>query len=197
MNKSIKCLISALALAVVTSAHAGAIVNVNASGRTKVFVDGRFVGMAPLQVRAMGPGWHTVMVQHARRGEARAFRIWSPRRRMVAQDIAVDWHRMHRVMQPVAAVAEPVGVVEPMPVAVDYPPAPVAVVQPAVAAPVAQVPPPQYDASAELQAERDKHNTTKALLGVAVANELLNKGRSKKIVRGVSIGGALLNEVAR
>jgi hypothetical protein len=205
MNKSIKCLISALALAVATSAHAGALVNVSATSFSKVFVDGRFVGMAPIAVRTVGPGWHTVMVQHARRGEARAFRVFSPPRRLVSQQIVVDWRRMHRV-RPVAVVAEPVGVVEPMPVAYDAPVAVVqpvvqpAYVQPAVAAPVAQVAPPppvDDDAAAQLQAERDKNNTTKALLGVAVANELLNRGKSKKVVRGVTLGGALLNSVVR
>jgi len=219
MNRILRMLFQVtMASALATAASAGSIVTVTSDVPARVFLDGALIGVAPLTVKNVHHGHHTITVQDARSGRQRSYMISSPRDVMVAQRVHAEFpHHRHGheavvVEQPVVVgqqvvVEQSAGVVE-QPVVVQGAAVvsqPVAVAQPVVVqqpvvvagdAPVATAGQVAADAAAQQQAH-DKSVTRNALLGAAAANEILNKGNSKGTLRAVTLGGALLNELAR
>lgn len=148
-------------------ATAGVNVVLNANTPSRVFFDGNEIGQTPTTLGDVAPGFHEVRVESLQTREVRVYDIYSPAAVTIQKDIQIQWE---------GAVAEAVGD--------DAPP-----VDQSVAA--------AEEARRRSQAERNKVRTRNTALGVAVANELFNKGKSKKVVRGVSLGGALLNELIK
>lgn len=171
MNRTLGTVMASLLLvAAATAASAAARVTVTSDAPARVFLDGRLAGNAPLQLRAIPRGLHVVEVRKIHGNLSQSFQVHSPARRMVVQNINAVWPRV--VVQPVAVV-------------------------PACAPTVVAAPVRQVVVDTRAQQERDKVRARNVLLGAAVANELLNKGNSKGLVRGVTLGGALINEIAR
>ena len=168
-----RSLVAVLVLVSVRAAFAGAEINLEANSPARVLFDGEEVGQTPTTIRDVAPGFHEVRVQSIATGEVRAYDLYAPRTAVVRKDIAIQFD---------GVPAEPLGD--------DAPPVD----------PEAQA---QADAEAAEAAklarskEREKVRTRNTLLGVAAANELLNRGSSKKAMRGVSLGGALLNELIK
>ena len=113
------------------------------------------------------PGFHQLRVESLVTHEVRVYEVYSPATAAIQKDLAIEFQNV-----PTAAVAADAPGVDPN-----------------VAAAAA--------ADRERQNERNKVRTRNALLGAAVANEIFNRGNSKKVVRDVSLGGALLNELIK
>ena len=162
-----KLLVSLACLAIATPAVAGLNLVLNANTPSRVFFDGNETGQTPTTLADVAPGFHEVRVESLQTREVRLYDIYSPASATLQKDIQIQWE---------GAVAEAVGDEAP-----------------AVNADVAAAEQARRDA----QKERDKVRTRNTLLGAAVANEVFNKGSSKKALRGVSLGGALLNELIK
>ena len=160
-------LVTLACIAMTTPAVAGVTIALNANTQSRVFFDGNEVGQTPTTLADVAPGFHEVRVQSLQTNEARVYSIYSPASVQIQKDIAIQWE---------GAVAEAVG---------DDAPA----VDGNIAAEEAE--------RKRRAAERNKVRTRNTLLGAAVANEVFNKGSSKKALRGVSLGGALLNELIK
>lgn len=162
-----KLFVTLACLAFATPAVAGLNLVLNANTQTRVFFDGNEVGQTPTTLADVAPGFHEVRVESLQTRESRVYAIYSPATAAIEKSIQVQWE---------GAQAE--GVAEDAPD-----------VNPDVAA--------AEQARRANQNERNKVRTRNALLGAAVANEIFNKGNSKKTLRGVSLGGALLNELIK
>lgn len=187
-------LLCSIALMFATRGFADTDVNVTANAPTLVLLDGQPVGQAPLQIRNLPRGQHTVQVQLIGTSQTRVYPV-KGRRRDHREAINVVWPRSVVVVpggrpygpRPVVVQGAPVVVAQPAPVIVQQAPPPV----------VVAAPPPGVVVQAYDPVERAKVRTRNTLVGAAVANELLNKGNSKSLIRGLTVGGALVNEVAR
>lgn len=162
-----KLFVTLACLALSTPAVAGLNLALNANTQTRVFFDGNEVGQTPTTLADVAPGFHEVRVESLQTQESRVYSIYSPASATIEKSIQVQWE---------GAQAEAVSDDAP-----------------AVNADVAAA----EQARRAAQAERNKVRTRNTALGVAVANELFNRGKSKKVVRGVSLGGALLNELIK
>lgn len=162
-----KLLFVTLALILCAPVSAGVNLSLNANTPSRVFFDGEEVGQTPTSLADVAPGFHEVRVESLQTREVRVYDLYSPASVVLAKDIQIQWE---------GAVAEAVGD--------DAPP-----VDPNLAA--------AEEARRRGQGERNKVRTRNALLGTAVANEIFNRGSSKKTLRGVSLGGALLNELIK
>ena len=189
----------------VSAAMAAAQVQVSSNAPAHVFLDGQLMGQAPLVLARIAGGQHIVRIQRIGSPEARDYVIQSPRHGFISQAVTAEFgHRRHHhgygygygepvaVVQPVEVV-QPVQVVQQGAVVVEQGPV---VAQEATPVVVVGQPGVVVDPRAG-QIEREKVRTRNTLLGAALANEVLNKGNSKGVLRGVTLGGALLNEVAR
>lgn len=157
-------------LLIAAPALAGANLNVTANAPAQVLLDGQEVGQTPASLPEVPPGFHEVRVVSVSTGEARTYDIYSPARATLQKDIAIQFQGVQP--PPVEDVAgEAPGV------------------DPDIAA--------EEEARRREHAERNKVRTRNALLGTAAVNEIFNKGKSKKVLRGVSLGGALLNELIK
>ena len=150
-----------------SSAFAGANLVINANSPSRVSLDGAEVGQTPTTLAEVAPGFHEVSVQSLATSEVRVYDVYSPASVTIQKDIQIQFEG-----------------VAPQAVAGDAPG-----VNPDVKAAAA--------AERARQNERNKVRTRNTLLGAAVANEVFNRGSSKKVVRGVSLGGALLNELIK
>jgi hypothetical protein len=120
-------------------------------------------------------------------GERKVFDVGGGRGRRGLQTVIVEWPQACAPVRPVRPV-----VVTPL--APAYPVRPVT-----YGAPVVTAPPVAYDPYDQYRydQERSKVRTRNTLLGAAVANEAFNRGNSKDLLRGVTLGGAILNEIVR
>lgn len=179
-----------LTLAIVTGAHAGAIIKITSNEPARVHVDGEDLGVTPITLRDMKPGTYEVKLENVRTGMVQTYSIKSPKSGTVEREIAARW--------PVEGALEPSAVVAP---------APVAAPQPSIEAELGSPSGPVAEAVAELAGDAPpvrapgarpggslKAKARTALVGAAVANELLNKGKSKKSLRKAAVGIGLLNE---
>ena len=199
MNRPLaRTMLIALSLACAATVEAGALVNVQSTDPALVFLDGHLMGSAPMQIRHVPHGRHMVEVRRRATGERRLYQVWSPPHRMMIENVVAQFPQAVYV-QPVA-VCEPAPVCAPAPeTVVVQPVAGATIVQPVVVAedapPVNTVVVRQAEADRAAREEREKVRTRNTLLGAAAANEIFNRGNSKGVLRGVTLGGALLNEI--
>lgn len=157
---------------------------------TRLFLDGRLIGITPLQLSQLGRQHHTVVAQNTVTGEQKAFNVGGRRGRGGPRTIVIEWPRACApVGRPV--VVQPLG--RPYPT---YGELPVAYATPVVGAYDPYATSNDYD-QYRWDQERSKVRTRNTLLGAAVANEAFNRGNSKDLLRGVTVGGAILNEIVR
>jgi hypothetical protein len=179
MNRLLVCLVVALVSA--TALGAGAVVNLSSETPARVFFDNEEVGTTPMSIRDVKPGFHRLRLVDTGSGDIREYEFYSPESVTVIKDVNVNF-----AAGPATA---------PGPYAQ---PAPGPAVAPAAAEAAPQAASDQarsYEEGRRAERERQKVRTRNTLLGIGVANEIFNKGSSKKTVRGVSLGGALLNEL--
>lgn len=184
-----------------TMASADAIVRIRSDQPASAYLDGKLAGSAPLTISRLKAGSHTVKVENVQTGEVKIFNVYSPAGATAEKDIDVAFgaEAAPVVTQEAAPTSEVVQttVVQQVPV---YQQVPVVVApQPVVYRPYRGPHAYRYDRDylRRQQEERDKVRSRNTLLGAAAANEIFNKGSSKGVVRGVTLGGALLNEVLR
>lgn len=188
MNHKIMTLGCALGLALSLapgSASAGSQINVKTNAPAVVYFDDEEIGQAPLSIRDIEPGFHRVLVKSSLSGEARSYELYSPRKVNLVKEVDIQFEGGSDAALP------------PPPGEYDGP------AGPAVAGEVGAAPPPDsaaaendaYRIGRQAEKERQQRRLRNTLLGAAVANEVLNKGGSKGTVRGVTLGGALLNEL--
>ena len=186
-----------------TMASADAIVRIRSDQPASAYLDGKLAGSAPLTISKLKSGSHTVKVENVETGEVKIYNIYSPAGATAEKDIDVAFNAQAPapvVQQDVAPTREVVQTTVVQPQYVQQ-------VQPVVyqQAPVVYYNRPSYGRSYSYdraylraqQEQRDKVRSRNVLLGAAVANEVFNKGSSKGTFRGVTVGGALLNEVLR
>lgn len=181
-----------LSLALASAVQAGAVIKINSTDSARVSIAGEEVGLTPVIIRDLKPGKYEVRVENMRTGQVQSYNVNSPRAGTVEREIAVAWQQTEPVVQvaPVAPVIvqQPV-VVQPAPALV-----PVHAAPPVPAAEIAED--AAADAAAQQKAERERSRVRarNVVLGAALANEVFNKGKSKKTLRKVAVGGGLLNE---
>jgi hypothetical protein len=206
-----KIVILSVMAMVPSMANADAVVRIRSDQPANAFLDGKLAGATPLVLSKIKSGTHVVKVENAESGEVKIYNVYSPKTATSEKDIDVEWQQS-AAAQPVQVQPEPTTevvrttVVQPAPVVVQ--PVPVVQTVPVVYAPARVYPGYGYRrpygrgydsryAARQYQEERDKVRSRNVLLGAAAANEIFNKGGSKGTVRGVTLGGALLNEVLR
>jgi hypothetical protein len=172
-----------LSLALASAAQAGAIVKITSTEASRVAISGEELGLTPVVIRDLKPGKYEVRVENMKTGQVQTYLVNSPKAGTVERELNVTW-----ASSPPATVVQPVAVV---PVA-----APQAAIVPVHAAPPAELPEdaPEDPNAAVKAKERSRVRTRNVVLGATLANEVFNKGKSKKTLRKVGIGGALLNE---
>jgi hypothetical protein len=189
----------AVALAPV-AARADAVVRVQADRTSNVYLDGSLAGSTPLTLSRMKAGSHIIKVESAETGELKSYSVLSPKNATAEKTIDVAWDTVAaRPLPP--PPSEPYRSTEVVRTTVYAPPPP----PPDHYPPPGEVYAPEYGPhnddyyyrAERSREERDKVRSRNVLLGSAAANEIFNRGRSKKTVRAVTLGGALLNEVLR
>lgn len=193
-----KIIILGIVALVPSIAGADAVVRIRSDQPANAYLDGKLAGSAPLTISRMKTGSHTLKIENAQTGEIKIYSVNSPAGATAEKDIDVAWEG--------AAAPQAQPIAEPTTEYVQT-----TVVQPRAVVPVVLAPVqpvvyrPYYGRGSRYdreylhrqQEERDKVRSRNVLLGAAAANEIFNKGNSKGLVRGVSLGGALLNEVLR
>lgn len=197
MNKSLVVILLA-GLCAPSGAQATARVKIDSDQPSNAYLDGKLVGSTPLTLSSIKGGAHTVKVENLETGEVKIFHVYSPKNATTEKDIDVAWDTA-APPPPVAPTTETVRTVVVQPAQ--------PIVQQVYGPPVqAYYPAPRrhyrsrnygpYNDS-YYQEERNKVRSRNVLLGAAAANEIFNRGSSQGTVRGVTLGGALLNEVLR
>ena len=177
-----------LSLALVTGAHAGAVVKITSNEPARVAVDGEDLGVTPITLRDMKPGKYEIKLENVRTGMLQSYAVKSPDSGTVEREIAAKWTVEAEVAAPVVQVAPVAAPVAVVPVA-----APAPAIQTQVGSLGADAPPAPDAPPAETPVV-PKTKARNVLLGAALANEVFNKGKSKKTVRQAAIGLGLLNE---
>lgn len=197
-------IILGIAALVPTMASADAIVRIRSDQPASAYLDGKLAGSAPLTISKLKAGSHTVKIENVQTGEVKIFNVYSPAGATAEKDIDVAFAGEAPVVTQEAPPTSEVvqtTVVQPQYVQPQYvQQVPVVVApQPVVYRPYRGPHSYRYDRDylRRQQEERDKVRSRNTLLGAAAANEIFNKGSSKGLVRGVTVGGALLNEVLR
>jgi len=166
-------------------AQAGAEVSVAADVQGAVYFDGEEIGTTPLKIKNVDPGFHTVKVVNPADRSERTYEFYSPR--TIGVDKQIDATFAAGSASPTDVYGSAPGTEPIYQVAGDT-------YQPTV--PQSQaVEERSYEEGRRYEQERRKVRTRNTLLGAGLLNELLNKGGSKRTVRGVALGGALLNEL--
>lgn len=160
-------LVTLAALVLSVPVQGGVNLTLNANTPSRVIFDGEEIGQTPTSMAEVAPGFHEVRVESLATREVRIYDVYSPASVVLQKDIQIQFEG-----------------VAPEPTAADAPP-----VDPTIEA--------EAEARRRAAAERNKVRTRNTLLGAAAANEIFNKGSSKKALRGVSLGGALLNELIK
>ena len=200
-----------MGLALVSAVEAGSVVKITSNDPARVAVDGEDLGLTPITLRDIKPGNYEIKLENVRTGLVQTYAVKSPRNATIEREISAKW--AVEAATPVAPAVEaqaqaPFQAQAPAPAAEVTPVQPVAAVTP-VAPPAtsietqvggiaADAPPAPAAAVAAAEdaaaKERLKVKARNTLIGAAVANEVFNKGSSKKTVRKAAVGLGLLNE---
>lgn len=185
----------ALSLALVSGAHAGAVVKITSNEPARVAVDGEDLGVTPITLRDMKPGSYEIKLENVRTGMIQSYAIKSPKNGTVEREVTARW-----AVENDGGVAAAPAQVQPQQVIVQQP----VIQQPVVAQPVVVAPPVTLAADAPPAPDalptglasipNLKTKARNVLLGAAVVNEVFNKNKSKKTIRKTALGLGLLNE---
>ncbi len=187
-----------LALLAASAASAEGTLDVVSSVATRIYLDGEYVGEAPLRLSGIAAGDHQVQAESPTTGEVRTFRFHSPTNAHVEKRLDVDQGALGAPVPAPAAVVVPRTslrrvrtVAVPAPTCVVSPP--VRVVAPAYSSPVVYT-----EAPIRTRREVAKVHTRNALLGATVASQVFTgNGRDRNRYRNVGLGLTLLNELFR
>lgn len=190
------------ALMLGSSALAGGTVDIQSSLAARVYLDGEYVGEAPLRLGQIAAGDHQIQVEDVSTGEVKTYMFHSPSRAHVQKTIHVDFAGPAVVAAPPPPPAQVVYVPPPRRPA----PRPVVVSGPVCTTPVAsrswayrsaRSAPPVVRGHPSRRAKAKVH-TRNALLGATVASQVFTKsGRDRKRFRNVGLGLTVLNEILR
>ena len=190
-------------LIMTSAAQADMRIEVNAQHRSKVSLDGRFVGLTPMVLDKVGPGTHELEVEHVSTRRSREFKISVPSREDVVRSYFVRFGGRtdieERVVLRRSYEVSPVAMRRHLPAR----PAPRPMIREAIptrrvvnhtpSIPVYHEPRPVVE---RVEApSRDKVVRRNTILAAAAVNELVNNGQKRKDIREGAVAATLLNEI--
>lgn len=200
-------LLTRLSLALLAAgwARAEGTLDVVSSVPTRIYLDGEYVGEAPLRLSGIAAGDHQVQAESPTTGEVRTFRFHSPTNAHVEKRLDVDQGALAApvpatVLVPrsdfrrvrTVTVAAPTCVVSP-PARVWAPTRSTWNSGPSYSSPVVYA-----EAPYRTRRETAKVHTRNALLGATLASQVFtDNSRDRKRFRNVGLGLTVLNELFR
>lgn len=212
---------SAITLAAFLVATAGAFaagsVDVRAEGPARIYLDGEYVGEAPLRLSGIAAGDHNIQAEDPTSGEVKTYFFHAPSGASVHKEILVGFGAgvtATPLGPPVVVPAQPTAVVQTVAAPAYCPPAwgrrrayhrPARVAYTPVAAPVAYTstqivaqPAPVYAPRRRSNRERAKVHTRNTLLGLTAASQIFGGSKKTRVrSRNIGLGLTLLNEILR